>query len=268
MKNKKKKIIEIIQIPAKLLLILLIIFYSYEYLNKVFINKDISRGDEFRALPINSIDVLVLGSSDAQFSFVPNFFFEDTGLYSYVRGTPCQPLEVSYEMLKESLKTQKPKIVLLEVFTAMPLRKICEDDVCYVTAQYQMTGNEKYNTINYLPKEKAKEYRNEFINYHNDWRTRTDYESILPKNAFNSNKHIDSNFGYVYQYSGEEIPKNYWLPLEHNNDIDISLDFLDILSLNKIYALCKENNIELILYKTPLDSITQEDQSSLHKVWE
>lgn len=265
--NKIKKYLSIIQIPIKLIIIILMIFVSYEYLNKVFINKDVNYGDDFRELPENSLDVLVLGSSDAQYSFVPSFFFEDTGLYSYVRGTACQPLEVSYELLKESLKTQKPKIVFLEVFTAMPLRSICEDDVCYVLAQYEMTGQEKYNTINYLPEEKAKEYRNDFINYHNDWRTRTDYESILPSNVNRKDGMPNTYFGYVYQ-TLQEFPKNYWLPTVYDKDIDVALDQLDQDSLNNIYYLCKEKNIELVLYKTPIDSMTQEDQSMLHKVWE
>ena len=266
--NMIKKFFSIIQIPIKLLLIAIMIFMSYEYLSKVFKNQDVSYGGDFRSLPKNSLDVLVLGSSDAQYSFVPSFFFEDTGLYSYVRGTPCQPLEVSYEMLKESLKTQHPKVVFLEVFTALPLRSICEDDVCYVVAQYQMTGQEKYNTINYLPEDKAKEYRSDFINYHNDWRIRDDYESLLPSNVYNKQKNPDTYFGYVYQNFDGNVPNNYWFPSIYDDDIEISIDQLDLISLNNIYSLCQERNIELILYKTPIDGITQEDQSMLHKVWE
>lgn len=266
-----KKVINIINtilIPIKLIFAVLLIFVSFEYLNKVFINKDVSYGNDFRALPENSIDVLVLGSSDAQYSFVPSFFYEDTGLYSYIIGTPCQPLEVSYEMFKEALKTQKPKLLVLEVFTAMPLRSICEDDVCYVVSQYQMTGREKYNTIDYLPEEKAKEYKNDFMNYHNDWRTRNDYDSLLPSKVLFPQYKIDDLFGYVYQYGGYNSENNYWLPTQYSEDIEIELDQLDLISLNNINDLCKSNNIELLLYKTPIDGITQEDQSTLHKVWD
>lgn len=266
--KKLKNFFSIIQIPIKLILAILLIFGSFEYLNKVFNNKNKNNGYEFRSLPNNSIDVLVLGSSDAQYSFVPSFFYEDTGLCAYVRGTACQPLEVSYEMLKDSLKTQKPKIVILEVFTALPLRYTCEGDSCYVIAEYQMTGKEKYNTINYLPEEKAKEYRNDFINYHNDWRTMEDYEDLLPSNVFKEREINDNFFGYIYQFRSEELPENHWLPLRYSEDIEVELDELDLESLNNIYNLCKENNIKLLLYKTPVDGITQEDQSTMHKVWE
>ena len=68
-------------------------------------------------------------------------------------------------MLKEGLKTQSPKAVILEVYTSMPLKSICADDSCYVRAEYEMTGEEKYETISYLPKDKAKQYYNDYLNY-------------------------------------------------------------------------------------------------------
>lgn len=265
--NRYKKIISIIQIPIKLMLVVLMIFVSYEYLNEVFANKKAGDSKPFLAMPENSIDAIVLGSSDSQYSFVPSFFYEDTGLYSYVRGSACQPLEVSYEMLKDTLKTQKPRLAILEVFTAMPLKKTCEDDMCYVFAEYQMTGREKYNTIDYLPEEKAKEYKNDFINNHNDWRTLTNYKQFITVDMFNNQNKIDNYFGYVYQYGNIDFPNNYWSPNEYKEDVPFELDKMDLDSLNNIYNLCKENNIELLLYKTPIDGITQEDQSALHEVW-
>lgn len=146
-------------------------YFGYNFFSSKFKNPEANYNYSFHNLPENSMDVIVLGSSHAQYSFSPNFFYEDTGLYSYVLGSACQPLEVSYQMLREALKTQNPKLVVLETYTATPLRSWCEADSCYVTAEYQMRGIEKINTINYLPEEKAKTYRNDFINYHNDWRT-------------------------------------------------------------------------------------------------
>jgi len=165
--KKKKLIPDFIQIVVKVALIVVTTFYLCTYLNKVF-KSDVNHGEQFHSMPENSLDVIVLGSSHAQFSFCPSFFYEDTGLYSYVLGSGCQPFEVSYEMLKEALKTQSPKAVVMEVYTAMPLRSICESDSCYVTASYQMTNEERIDTLNYLDKEKAKTYYNDFINNHNN----------------------------------------------------------------------------------------------------
>ncbi len=256
-----------IQVAIKLVLVMAIVFGCYEYLNKVFYNREIKGGDDFRALPENSLDVVVLGSSHAQYSFVPSFFYYDSGLYSYVMGSSCQPYEVSYEMLKEVLKTQSPKLLVMEVFTAMPMSSMCEGESCYVRASNMMTGEERITTIGYLSEEKAEEYKNEFFNYHNDWKTSEDYSIILPSNVLKENK-LDGDFGYVYQENEEGLPWNWWFVKKYKNDIDVELDKTDADSLNKIYELCKENGIEMLLYKTPIDSISQEDQSYLHKVWQ
>ncbi len=264
-----KEIKALSQIVIKSCLIIGLLFGSYEYLNRVFINRDVYHGETFHSLPQNSMDVLVLGSSHAQYSFIPSFFYQETGLYSFVLGSACQPLEVSYEMLKEALKTQKPSLLLLEVFTAMPLHQQCMGNSCYVLAEYQMTGEEKYNTINYLPEEERKEYLNDFINYHNDWKTITDFSVLLPKNVLYKDRVLkDNNFGYIFQAAVLPV-ENWWYPLQHDEQEvqDTELEKRDLESLNKIYALCKENGIELYLYKTPIDSYTEENYYHLHAVW-
>lgn len=265
-----KSFLNILNIFVKITLVVVIVFCGYSYLSKVFYNKEVSHGESFHSLPENSMDAIVLGSSHAQFSFVPHFFYEQTGLYSYVLGTGCQPIEVSYQMLKEALKTQSPKVVFLEVYTALPLRIICEADSSYIIAEYQMTGEEKINTINYLPKEKAKQYYNDFLNYHNDWRYVESFDEIKPKNVLNKKHEIDSTFGYCFQYAPKYYPENWWPSAYYdvNENLDVKLDELDMESLINIKKICDENDIELILYKTPIDSMDIENQSYLHKIWE
>ena len=264
-----KKIISIIQIPIKIMLVFVMAYGIYAYFNQVFINEDVDYGTSFHSLPNDTMDVIVLGSSHAQYSFVPPFFFEDTGLSSYVLGSACQPLEVSYEMLKEALKTQSPQLVILEVYTAMPLRRVCEADVCYVAGQYLMTGDEKYNTINYLDEEKAKTYYNDFLNLHNNWKNATSLSDwkINPK-VKTGYENIDTAFGYIYQKVAKSPYGNYWKAEVFDENVDVELDELDLVSLNNIYNLCQDNNIELLLYKTPIDGMDVENQSYLHKVWE
>lgn len=250
----------VFKIFVKCLLIVCLFFASFCFLNKVFYNKEIDRGLSYHNLPENCIDVLVLGSSHAQYSFAPSIFYEDTGLYSYVLGSACQPLEVSVEMLKEALKTQNPRLVILEVYTSLPLRfEHCYSDSCYVIAEYQMRGEEKYNTISYLPEEKAESYNNDFFVYHNDWKIMNE---ILIKN---DKADVDPYFGYVYQ--DQILPiYNYWTTNIYDT-IPGEIDENDLNSLNKILRICKENDIELLLYKTPIDSVGENDYQTLLAVW-
>lgn len=263
----KKKILNIILIPVKICLVLCMAYGIYTYFDEVFKVKDVDRAENFHSLPENSMDVIVLGSSHAQYSFIPSVFYQDTGLYSIVMGSACQPLEVSYQMLRETLKTQTPDMIILEAYTTMPLREVCEADVCYVKAQYMMTDDEKYTTIDYLPEDKALSYYNEFINNHNDWRNIKDIDQLIVDIVNDkANKELDGSMGYIEQDPVLPV-ENYWHANSYEETMDVELDDLDLISLNNIYELCEENGIKLLLYKTPVDNIDVENYSYLKEVW-
>lgn len=239
-------------------------YFGYNFLSNKFRNPDVYYNDSFHNLPEYSMDVIVLGSSHAQYSFSPTFFYEDTGLYAYTLGSACQPLEVSYQMLREALKTQSPKLVILETYTATPLRNACETDTCYVTAEYQMRGMEKVNTINYLPEEKAKTYLNDFINYHNDWRTKDSFDFLFEED----DKSIDPSLGYL-PLESDYVYENWWYASVYDDKSnDVNLDELDFESLNNIVSLCKENDIELMMYFMPMDMLDELNQKFRYKVWD
>lgn len=60
-------------------------------------------------------DILIFGSSRAQYHFIPSIINNTTGLTSYNCGFAGQGLLFSYIQLHESLKRYKPRLVVLEV---------------------------------------------------------------------------------------------------------------------------------------------------------
>ena len=62
----------------------------------------------------NSIDVLFLGSSHVFLDVNTQVLFNDYGIASYILAGSFQPFWNNYFYLKEALKTQKPKLVMLE----------------------------------------------------------------------------------------------------------------------------------------------------------
>ena len=67
----------------------------------------------------DSVDILVFGSSIAYCDFVPAAVYEETGLTSYVMAGPEQTIPLSYYYIKESLKTQSPQKIILELSAIM-----------------------------------------------------------------------------------------------------------------------------------------------------
>ncbi len=273
-----KRLLTFILYLLSICVVSLMFCFSYFALSDSFPMEEINEGKSFHNLPQNSMDVLVLGSSHAQYSFSPAYFYQDSGLYSYVLGSPCQPLSISYNMLKEGLKTQSPSVVILEVFTSMPLKAGCDGIVCYIEAGFQMRGEEKYNTLKYLPEDKQEVYLNPFLTSHNNWKNDdVTLESIIESSKNNieelihgekqSVDKVSSDFGFVKNYPEYPV-ENSWYATKLHNYEDVELIKEDKEALDNIYELCEVNNIQLILYKTPIDSLDDTNLSYLKKVWE
>ena len=63
----------------------------------------------------NSLDVLFLGDSSMYRSIIPAKLWKENGFTSYALGAPSVRTYALYYLLEEALKTQKPKVVVMEV---------------------------------------------------------------------------------------------------------------------------------------------------------
>lgn len=69
----------------------------------------------FFALEDNSVDVLVFGSSHAFSGIDPAVIWRERGIPSFILGGPAQMLQVTEYYMRESLRTQKPKVIAVEM---------------------------------------------------------------------------------------------------------------------------------------------------------
>ena len=80
-----------------------------------FINDSTTMINGFYAEDKNSIDVLVVGSSNAFCTIDPLVLYEEEGIAAYDFCSSSQPMNLSLLYVKEALKRQTPKVVALEV---------------------------------------------------------------------------------------------------------------------------------------------------------
>lgn len=71
--------------------------------------------ETFYGLEQNVVDVLFLGSSHCYCSVINSQLWDDYGIASYSLSISGQDIAASYYWLREALKTQKPKVVCLEM---------------------------------------------------------------------------------------------------------------------------------------------------------
>ena len=73
--------------------------------------------------PENSLDVLFLGDSEAYSGFVPMALWKDTGIASFVCASVDQKPYETEDFLREALKNQSPKVVVLETVILLSQQK-------------------------------------------------------------------------------------------------------------------------------------------------
>lgn len=77
----------------------------------------------FYKLPKDSVDVIFLGSSHAIAGFDTQELYDSYGIRGYNLGSGEQNILISYYYLMETLKTQNPKVVVLDTLMLFPFRK-------------------------------------------------------------------------------------------------------------------------------------------------
>ena len=265
MKNIFRQVYQYLEIILKVALAGALFVAAWTGLTPYFrMNRNLE-GDRFRNLPADSIDVLALGSSHMQYAFNPSIFYANTGYYSYVLGSSCQPMSMSYSLLKEALKTQHPSVVLLDVFTLLQQSSVCYADGMYYLAMQEMTGRTWYEAADQVPDPGvALNYKYDLLMNHGNWKTMDFSNPRAILDAAKPATDYDWTLGYVRQ----EPEDLRYLPLiTYQRTEKVSLSDAEKQQLDQIINLCDEKNIKLIFLKTPY-IIDQEDTNKLDAIWD
>lgn len=202
----------------------------------------------------NSLDIVFFGSSHSYTTFSPDIIENATGLKSYNFATQQQPIYITYHYMLETLKTQKPKYFVLETKMLAVDDEFATEGVTRDAVDKMRTSINKINTINLSVKEKEDRvsYYLNIIKYHTRYNelTKTDIKTGLTQ------KGID-NKGFKNLESNNDITINNEKILEITEKENISNK--NFKYLKKMIKLAKENNIELILVKSPCQ-LTEQDQ--------
>lgn len=205
----------------------------------------------------NSIDVLILGSSHAFENINTGTLWEKYGIASYVLGGSIQPLWNTYYYLKEALKTQTPKLIVLEGF-ATTLEDEYSDDGRIVLNTYGLNWSlDKIRSMLVsTPSDKWDEIIPEYVQYHNRYRELTDADFLPNQN----NRFYDDWKGFGCN--------TLICPFECHNISEIT-DTLPLYDKSEKYyrktiELAQNNNIPIIVIVSPYAGISESDQKKFN----
>ena len=191
----------------------------------------------------NPHDVIILGDCEAYTSFSPMVLYKEYGITSFVRGNSQQLIGQAYYILKETLKVEIPKVVVLSV-GAMRYNKGIKEEYNRLLLDKMKLSREKIELINY-----SKMENESFISY------------LFPIIRYHSRISELTSDDIKYLFTDEVVSHNGFLI---NKDIkplkalptpkkldNYSFSDDNISYLKKIVDLCKNSNITLILEKSP-----------------
>lgn len=203
----------------------------------------------------NTIDVLCVGSSHIYCTINPVQMYKDYGIAAYDLTGGRQALWYSYFYIQEAIKTQKPKIIILDVYTA----RLDEGDFDANVLQSNLLSMKP--SINKWRALEVAEAENKFDLF---WRfpiTHSRYE-FLTKKDFNLN--VD-NFLLGYSYYTEIVPYKEIMDstkVTGNEAIPEKSERY----LRKCIELCKLNNINVILFNSPWPCIDEKSQKQFNYI--
>lgn len=242
------KVIKRIFAVIGLFLTVCMIFSGYM---KIVRTKGIPLFDGFYSLEKESVDVLCVGSSHVYCSINPVQMYGDYGIAAFDLAGGSQAIWYSYHYMKEALKTQKPEVIVLDVYTT----SISDD--AYFDSKVQMNllnmkpSYNKWEVLQTAEVENRGEVFWEFPITHSKYSTlkSTDYDG----------KDETKLLGYFYsnrivEYTPEQI-----------RDVSGVTESEPISAkteeyLRKCIELCQKENIEIVLTNAPWADITLERQ--------
>lgn len=239
-----KKTIRIISI----LIIFILIFIFLNILLKPKYAETLVEGGMIREYYKEPKDheVIFIGDCEVYANFSPMVMYEQEGIKAYIRGSSQQMIWQSYYILKETLKYETPKVVVLNVNSMRYGKESKEVSEAYnrLTIENMKWSKEKVEIIkaSMTEEETFLSYVFPILRYHSryDKLTSEDFEYLfktkkITHNGFLINKNIKP---------AENLPTKRKLASYQFNDE--CYEYLD-----KITMLCKQNNIQLVLIKAP-----------------
>jgi len=228
------------------------------YLDGVLSIKSRHGIDQARALyyqPRNSIDVVMLGSSHIHCDIDTGLLWNKYGIASYDYSAAEQPLWCTYYYLREFCKYQKPKVIVLDLYSPAHFR----DDHHYGWLEENLFGmrpsiNKLQMVLASVEPEKVGDFIPSFAIYHGRYADVTREDLLYPLTA---RKKLSVFKGFT-PYLG----RNAQIRPKLDEKASVGTTVKSEIYLTRIIEYAKKNDIELFLVVTPY--ITNDEDETVY----
>lgn len=190
-------------------------------------------------------EVIFIGDCEVYENISTAELYRKYGISSYIRGSAQQLAWQSYYLLEDTLRYEKPKVVIFNVL-ALKYDKPQKDTYNRMTLDGMRWSSSKVDAIkaSMTEDESFIEYLFPILKYHSRWNelTSDDWKYLFSHDRVTTN-------GY---YMRVDIrPQKEFPPAPRLTDYTLGENAMSYL--RKMASLCRENDIELVLIKAPTE---------------
>ena len=201
---------------------------------------------DFYALPENSLDVLILGSSHAMCTFDPMRIEASLGKSAFNLGTALQQPDTAYYLLREALKTQKPEFLIYDVYF-----KVLQEP--YGSEQAMTVLKEMPASTNALSMFWFTLDADSKVSFYNNWLNPFARIQSIVKNSNRAPEETPAYRGRGFYCSDNVVAADQLTPETHPFAQDYpGFHARQVDYLRKLITLAQENDITVILTSAPI----------------
>ena len=218
-------------------------------------------------MPSDSLDVLFIGSSHIYSAVSPMELWNEYGIAGYDCTSSSQFPWTSYYYLKEALKRQTPKVVVVDmlgIFTGsepdelsnrsaldyMPL-SINKIKLSYVIWKHQKGGEDFFSYL--LP----------VLRFHSRWNELNETDMVL-KEPYDYTRGYDIRYGNERHVDLTDADYPFLTQKKTDNVGDYCVETAEYYK--KMVELCNSKGIKLVFIKTPISGYSLEMGNAMKKV--
>lgn len=243
--NKNNKIKNILTCLTAGILLLGAVQKTGEFLDPLWAGGAMNAVEAFHELDENTVDVMVYGSSHAWKGFDPIELYKNTGIGSYNYGCNWQHINTTRLFLKDSLKSQSPKVALIETYRVDEMLKDTDlnGEIYYTKKLPWSEDKRKYlqecfgkNPGGYIS------YCFPLVMFHENW-------NIVSKENFKGGRTTEeylSSMGYEPGDRIEKVKLADPYSFRQKELPEFSVNILD-----DMVQTCRDKNIRIVFFTVP-----------------
>lgn len=233
---------------VKIIISVLIVIGVLFLLQKVFVPKYVSEvvegnliAEYYKDVPDH--DVVFIGDCEVYENFSPMILWDEYGINSFIRGSAQQLIWQSYYLLEDTLKYEKPEVIIFNVLS-MQYNEPQKEAYNRMTIEGMRWSTSKVKSIeaSMMDDESFVDYVFPILRYHSRWN-----ELSSEDVTYMFERPVVSHNGYYMRTDvrpAKDVPEGKILPDYRFGDNAYSY-------LDKITDKCKEEGITLVLIKAP-----------------